>query len=91
MHLRREYAISLRNILFKEIVSHLVMYLFDQSKIQVDCLTPKKFLKDIKVIPSKQCITQHKPFVFDFKVVKAKDSRKDLTPGEMYGNYMKTV
>lgn len=45
MHLRREYAISLRNILFKEIVSHLVMYLFDQSKIQVDCLTPKKILE----------------------------------------------
>ena len=52
------------------------MYLFDQSKIQVDCLTPKKFLKEIKVIPSKQCITQHKPFVFNFKIVKAKAQEK---------------
>ena len=84
--LRREYTISLGNILFKERASHLDMYLFDLSKIHVDCLTwrlQRKFLRDIEVIHSKQCITQHKPLVFDFVVVKVKDTRKSLNPGEL--------
>ena len=94
MYLRREYTISLGNILFKERENQLVMYLFDPSKIQVHCLTwrlQRKSLKDINVIPSKQCITWHKPLVFDLKIIKAKDLRKTLNPGEIYGNYTKAV
>ena len=69
--------------------SHVFVWSIKNSGRLFD--SKKSSWKTLKVIPSKQCITQHKPFVFDFKVVKAKDSRKDLTPGEMYGNYMKTV
>ena len=62
------------NILFKNKASHLVTYKPGPSKIQVDyCLVrrnQRKFLKDIKFLRSKECITEHKVLVFEFKIRK---------------------
>ena len=38
----------------------------------------RKFLKDIKLLPSEEFITQHKPLVCDFKLWKVKDTRKNF-------------
>lgn len=48
------------------------------------------FVKDMKVVTSEECTTQHKPLVSDFKIKKWKTPRERLHPGEIYGNYMKT-
>ena len=34
----------------------------------------KKVLKDMKAVPGEECITQHKPLVYDFKIRKVKDT-----------------
>ena len=60
------------NTLFMKRVSHLVTYESDPSKTQVDyCLETRKqrkFLKDTKVLPNEECITQHKPLACDFNI-----------------------
>ena len=72
------------NTLFKMRVSHLVTYEPGPYKRNVDhCLVKRKqrkFLKDIKVLPSEECITQRKPLVYDLKIIKVKDTRKMFVP-----------
>ena len=66
---------------------------FYPSKTQAyHCLVRKdqsKFGKDMKFLPSKVCITQHKPFSRNFEIRKLKDTMRKY-PLERYGNYMKT-
>ena len=44
-----------------------------------------KFLKDMKVLLSEECITQHKLLVCDLKVRKVKDTRRNFVPKRMIG------
>ena len=37
-------------------------------------------MKDIKVFPNEECITQRKPLACDFKVKKVKDTNKEVAP-----------
>ena len=71
---------TVENTLFKKRLSYLVTHESGQSKIQVYCLLStnrRKFLKDIIVLLSEECITQHKPLVCDFKIRKVKDTRRN--------------
>ena len=56
----------------------------NSSKTQVDYWLlrrhQRKFSKDIKVLPSEECITQHKSFLCDFKTRKVKDTRIKFVP-----------
>ena len=64
--------------------SHLVILESDPSKTRFNYYLvrrkQRKFLKDIKVLPSEDCITQHRPLVFG-NVRKVKDTRKMFVPG----------
>ena len=76
--------ITVGNTLFKKKTSHLVTYESVSSKTQVyHCLVmrnKRKFLEDMKVLSSEECITKHKPLVCDFKTRKVQDtSRKFLS------------
>ena len=76
------------NTFFKKRDSHLVTYKSGSesgsAKTQVDyCLVRKgqrKLLKDIKVVPSEECITQHKPVICNLKIKKVKSNRRRFVP-----------
>ena len=72
------------NTFFKKRDSHLVTYESGSAKTQVDyCLVRKdqrKLLKDIKVIPSEECIAQHKPVICNLKIKKVKSTRRRFVP-----------
>lgn len=55
------------NITFKKRASQLVTYHCGLLKTQVDYWLvrgdQRKFVKDVKVLPSEECITQHIPLV----------------------------
>ena len=62
-----------------------VMFILDFSAAtQVDrCFIRKnqrKFFKDINILTSEECITQHKPLVCDFKLRKVEDTRRKFVP-----------
>ena len=62
-----------------------VMFILDFSaSTQVDrCFIRKnqrKFFKDINILTSEECITQHKPLVCDFKLRKVEDTRRKFVP-----------
>ena len=40
----------------------------------------KKFLKDVKLLPSEEYITQHKPLVCKTEIRKVKETRRKFTP-----------
>ena len=50
----------------------------------------KKLLEDIKILPSEDYITKHKPLVCDFKIKKVKHTWRKFWTHEKRGNYMKT-
>ena len=70
--------------LFKNRASQPDTHEFGLSKTQVDyCLLRRnqwKLLKDRKVLPIEESITQHKPFVCDFKIREVKDTRRKIVP-----------
>ena len=35
-------------------------------------------MKEIKILASEECIIQHKPLVYDFKIRKVKDTRRNV-------------
>ena len=76
-------------------LSHLVTYEPDSSKPQVSyCLVnQRKFLKDLKVLLSEECIIQSKPLVCDFKIGKVKGTTvaESLYAEERYGIYINSV
>ena len=88
--------IPVGNTFFKKRVSHLVTHESRPSKTQLDyCLirrNQRKFLKDMKVLPSEECITQYKPLVCDFKKRKVKDTRnKSATSRKIWKLHEKSV
>ena len=66
--------------LFQEKESHLVTYESGPANIQVGyCLVRKdltKFVTNMKVLPSEECFTQHKPLVGEFKIRKVKNTKR---------------
>ena len=62
----------LGNTFFKKSGTQVVDYESGLLKTQVDhCLErrdQRKFVKDISVQPGKECITQHKPLMYGFKI-----------------------
>ena len=72
------------NTVFKKRESHLVTYESGTSKTQVDYLLvrkrDRKLLSDVKVIPSEEIVTQHKPVVCDFKVKKVHEVKRKFIP-----------
>ena len=73
-------AINMRvgKILFHKRKSHPVTYESGPSKMQVEyCLVrrdQRKFVKDMKALPSERCITQHKQVLCNFKIRKVNDT-----------------
>ena len=67
----KEFWSFLKLRTFKKRASQLVTYKSGPSKTQLDySLTgrnQRKLLKDIKVLPREECITQHKPLVCNKK------------------------
>ena len=76
--------VTVENTLFNKRASHLVILESDPSKTRFNYYLvrrkQRKFLKDIKVLPSEDCITQHRPLIFG-NVRKVKDTRKMFVPG----------
>ena len=74
------------NTLFKKRASHLVTYETGPSKTQVDYFlvrSNQKLLKDKKVLPSDDYLSQPKPLVCEFKIRKVKDPRRKFVPRRM--------
>ncbi|KAK3896219.1 hypothetical protein Pcinc_000141 [Petrolisthes cinctipes] len=72
------------NTVFKKRESHLVTYESGTAKTRVDYLLvrkkDRKLLSDVKVIPSEEIVTQHKPVVCDFKVKKVCQVKRKFIP-----------
>ena len=64
------------NTCFKKKDSHLVTFESGLARTQIDYFllrqNQRKYLCDVKVIPSEECITQHKPVVYVLKIKKLK-------------------
>ena len=77
--------ITVENTLSNKRASYLVILQSDPSKTRFNYnlvrRKQRKFLKDINVLPSEDCITQHRPLVFDLNIRKVKDTREMLVPG----------
>ena len=73
---------SVDNTLFKKRASHLVTYESGPSKTHIDYYLVRRnqirFFKDLKVLPSEECITQHKLLVCYFKIRKIFYQKNDL-------------
>ena len=72
------------NTLSKKTASLFVIYESSPSKTQVDYRlvwrSQRSFLKDVKILPSKECITKHKPLLYDFKIRKVKGTKRNFLP-----------
>ena len=72
------------NKLFKKRASHLVIYESGPSKAQINNYllrrNQRKFFKDMKTLPSEECITRHKPLVCEFMIKIVKDTKTKLVP-----------
>ena len=72
------------NTYFKKKESHLVTFESGSARTQIDYFlfrqNQRKYLCDVKVIPSEECITQHKPVVCVFKIRKLKSSKRKFIP-----------
>ena len=68
----------------KEKPSHLLTYESGPSKTLIDyCIVrrnERKFLKDIKALPSEEFITQYKPLACDFMIRNIKDTSRNNAP-----------
>ena len=64
----------LGNTFFKKRDTQIVVYESNQSKTQVDyCLERKyqrNFVKGITFLRGEECIRQHRPLMYDFKIIK---------------------
>ena len=72
------------NTYFKKKDSHLVTYESGSAKTQIDYIllrqSQRKYLCDVKVIPSEECIAQHKPVICVMKIKKLRDIRRKFVP-----------
>ena len=68
--------------LFTKRESHLVTY--QSGENQIDYILVKrqniKLVRDVKTIPSEECVTQHKLLVCDARIVKSEDRCKKFIP-----------
>ena len=72
------------NTYFKKKDSHLVTFESGLARTQIDYFlfrqNQRKFLCDVKVIPSEECIAQHKPVVCVLKIKKLKTIKRKFVP-----------
>ena len=72
------------NSLFTKRESHLVTFQSGENQSQIDYILVKrqnvKLVRDVKVIPNEECVTQHKLLVCDAKIVKREDRCKKVVP-----------
>ena len=72
------------NLLFTKRERHLVTYQSDEYQSQIDYILVKqqniKLVRDIKVIPNEECVTQENLLVSDVRIVKSKDRSKIFLP-----------
>ena len=72
------------NSLFKKRKSHLVTYLAGGAQTQIDYiltrLKDRKLLKDVKVVPSEECVSQHRLLICSTVIRFPKKAEKVFTP-----------
>ena len=72
------------NTLFQKRDSRLITFSSGDSNTQIDYIMmkgrDKRFLKDVKVIPSEEVFTQHKLVVCDLSIKVKKEKKKPYTP-----------
>ena len=72
------------NSFFRKRDSHLITYQSGSATTQVDYIMVKqrdlKLIKDVKVIPSEECVPQHKLLVCDLRIRASKSKPKSFTP-----------
>ena len=78
------------NLKFMKTDNHLISYQSGGCSSQVDynLLQRNRFhlVKDIKVIPSEECITQHRLLICDLKLKISKNTEKKLYPNSEHPN-----
>lgn len=70
---------TVENTLFTKRASHSHLWVWS-IKTSSQNAGQRKFLKDIQVLPSEECITQHKPLVYGFEIRKGKDTGRKFVP-----------
>ena len=72
------------NTLFKKRVSHLITYESGGDSTQVDYIlfrrSLRKLIRDVKVFPGEECLTQHKLLVCIFKITVLPKPKRKFTP-----------
>lgn len=92
-----ETHVCMRYRRYRRCCTFLSFFTFLSRHFKLHMIADTNF-KNKQALPSVECITQHKPLVYDFKMVydwymilrEVKDTRR-LYPGERYENQMKTV
>ena len=72
------------NTLFKKRNSHLITYASGDHETQVDYILfrrgLRKHIRDVKVIPEEECLTQHRLLVCIFKIAAVPRVKRKFTP-----------
>ena len=72
------------NTLFKKRNSHLITYASGDHETQVDYILfrkgLRKYIRDVKVIPWEECLTQHRLLVCIFKIAAVPQVKRKFTP-----------
>ena len=72
------------NTLFKKRNSHLITYASGDHETQVDYILfrkgLRKYIRDVKVIPWEECLTQHRLLVCIFKIAAVPRVKRKFTP-----------
>ena len=72
------------NSLFRKRKSHLLTYQFGENQSQIDYILVKwqniKLVRDVKVIPNEECVTQHNLLACYARIVKSEDGCKKFVP-----------
>ena len=72
------------NTLFKKRNSHLITYASGDHETQVDYILfrkgLRKYIRDVKVIPGEECLTQHRLLVCIFKITAVPRVKRKFTP-----------
>ena len=70
--------------LFRKRKSHLLTYQFGENQSQIDYILVKwqniKLVRDVKVIPNEECVTQHNLLACYARIVKSEDRCKKFVP-----------
>ena len=82
----KRFSLLVVNIFFTKEMQKLVMYESGEVKTVVDVLARKNDMKDVKVIPGKECVLKHRLVIMDMSIKrstkkKAKGMRDRLKHG----------